>query len=84
MVKAKLKKAVCAPGEVEGNGVISFVEFVLFPIAQLSGNSKFHVPRPEKYGGPVDYSSIEELKAAYADESVGSRPLHYTRCWRIE
>lgn len=69
-VKSKLKKAVCAPQEIEGNGVISFVEYVLFPCAQLAGRSSFHVPRPEKYGGPVDYASIDELKAAYADGSL--------------
>jgi tyrosyl-tRNA synthetase len=79
VVKSKLKKAVCAPQEVEGNGVLSFVEFVLFPIAQLGGKSTFHVPRPEKYGGPVDYSSFEELKAAYADGTV--LPLWISRPW---
>jgi len=73
-VKSKLKKAVCAPQEIEGNGVISFVEYVLFPCAQLAGRLSFHVPRPEKYGGPVDYASIDELKAAYADGSVCPPP----------
>lgn len=74
VVKAKLKKAICAPGEVDGNGVLSFVEFVLFPIAQLSGNSKFHVPRPEKYGGPLDFNTFDELKAAFADQTVPTPP----------
>jgi len=69
-VKSKLKKAVCAPQEIEGNGVLSFVEYVLFPCAQLAGKPSFHVPRPEKWGGPVEYVSMDELKTAYADGSV--------------
>jgi len=70
VVKSKLKKAVCAPNEAEGNGVLSFVEYVLFPIAELSGKNKFHVPRPEKYGGPLDFSSFETLKVAYVDGTL--------------
>ena len=65
VVNTKLKKAHCAPKEAEGNGVLSFVEYVLFPIAQLTGKNVFHVPRPEKHGGPVDYTSFEDLKAHY-------------------
>jgi len=65
VVNAKLKKAHCAPKEAEGNGVLSFVEYVLFPIAQLAGNNVFHVPRPEKHGGPVDYTSFDGLKTDY-------------------
>lgn len=69
-VKSKLKKAVCPPNVVEENGVLSFVEYVLFPIAELSGKASFHIPRDEKWGGPVDYSSYEELKAAYVEGKV--------------
>lgn len=70
VVKSKLKKAVCPPQEVEGNGVLSFVEYVLFPISELSGNPNFHIPREEKWGGPVDFKSFEELKKAYVEGSV--------------
>ncbi|SJX65917.1 probable TYS1-tyrosyl-tRNA synthetase [Sporisorium reilianum f. sp. reilianum] len=34
-VSKKIADAVCAPGEVEGNGVLGFVRAVLFPIARL-------------------------------------------------
>ncbi|KAL1413623.1 hypothetical protein Q8F55_001398 [Vanrija albida] len=34
-VKSKLKGAVCAPGEVEGNGVLAFLRAVLVPIQNL-------------------------------------------------
>jgi tyrosyl-tRNA synthetase len=74
IVKTKLKKAHCAPNEVEGNGVLSFVEYVLFPIAQLSGKSTFHIPRPEKHGGPVDFTSFDKLKVAYVVGDVNYLP----------
>lgn len=31
-VKRKLKKAFCEPGNVENNGVLSFIKHVLFPL----------------------------------------------------
>lgn len=31
-VKKKLKKAFCEPGNVENNGILSFVKHVLFPL----------------------------------------------------
>jgi tyrosyl-tRNA synthetase len=34
-VKAKLKAALCTPGEVEGNGVLAFTKTVLFPIQAM-------------------------------------------------
>lgn len=73
IVKNKLKKAVCPPLEVEGNGVCSFVEFVLFPISQLAsadGKGSFTVNRDEKWGGPVTYETIEQLKTDYLADKV--------------
>lgn len=75
VVKSKLKKAVCAPKEIEGNGVISFIEYVLFPISALAngqGKGVFKIERDEKYGGNVTYNSIEELKKAYSEDLVSS------------
>ncbi|KAI5305564.1 hypothetical protein KEM55_008935, partial [Ascosphaera atra] len=68
-VKRKLKKAYAMPKEVEGNGIISFVEYVLLPISALSdpdGKGKFVVQRREEEGGDIVYNDIETLKADYA------------------
>lgn len=66
-VKSKVKKAYAAPGEVEGNGLISFIEYVVFPIAEVSGKPpSFYINRPDKWGGPITYTSIDELKSDYA------------------
>ncbi len=75
VVKSKLKKAVCAPKEIEGNGVLSFIEYVIFPVMALKGNSTFHVPRPEKWGGPIDYKEVEQLKKDFADGTLSPPDL---------
>lgn len=72
VVKRKLKKAVCVPKEVQGNGVISFVEYVLFPVSALKSES-LDQPRfvvPQKDGEPLVYSSILKLKEDYAADIV--------------
>jgi tyrosyl-tRNA synthetase len=76
VVNMKLKKAHCAPKEVEGNGVIGFVEFVLFPISALTtGKPEFTVKRPEKDGGDVTYTSIAELKSDYTEDKLWPQHL---------
>ncbi|CZT47222.1 probable tyrosyl-tRNA synthetase [Rhynchosporium secalis] len=63
-VEKKLKKAKCVPKEVEGNGVIAFVEHVIFRALALK-NSKptFTVARRE--GEPLLYTSVAKLKEDY-------------------
>jgi tyrosyl-tRNA synthetase len=36
-VKKKLKKAFCEPGNIKDNGVLSFVKYVLMPLAKADG-----------------------------------------------
>lgn len=69
-VKKKLKKAYAAPKEVTGNGLISFVEYVLLPVSALKteGKGKFVVERRE--GEPLVYDNIETLKDDYTADTV--------------
>ncbi|KAL2057205.1 hypothetical protein ABVK25_002258 [Lepraria finkii] len=64
-VRKKLKKAHAAPKEVEGNGIISFVEYVLLPVSALKsgGQGKFSVERKEEE--PLIYTDIATLKKDY-------------------
>lgn len=75
IVKKKLKKAYAVPKEVAGNGLISFVEYVLLPVSALKtgGNGRFVVERRE--GETLVYDSIETLKDDYIADTVshGSR-----------
>ncbi|XP_007948622.2 LOW QUALITY PROTEIN: tyrosine--tRNA ligase, cytoplasmic [Orycteropus afer afer] len=64
-VKKKLKKAFCEPGNVENNGVLSFIKHVLFPL-----KSEFVILRDEKWGGNKTYTSYLDLEKDFADEVV--------------
>lgn len=71
VVKKKIASAFCAPGDIE-NGLIAFLENVVQPIQELKygeeGIFKFFVDRPEKYGGPINYESLQTLKDDFAAE----------------
>lgn len=65
-VKKKLRKAYAAAGEVEGNGIISFVEYVLLPLTALrrdDGKGHFVIERSE--GESLVYTDIAQLKDDY-------------------
>ena len=72
VVRKKLRKAYAVPKEVEGNGIISFVEFVLLPASALEedGQTRFVVDRREEEGGPVTYDNIQAVKDDYRDDKV--------------
>lgn len=72
VLKKKVRKAYAVPKELEGNGMISFVEFVLLPVSALKndGNAQFIVDRREDEGGPVTYTDIEAVKADYQNDKV--------------
>uniref|UniRef100_A0A5S6M093 Tyrosine--tRNA ligase n=1 Tax=Xenopus tropicalis TaxID=8364 RepID=A0A5S6M093_XENTR len=64
-VKKKLKKAFCEPGNIENNGVLSFVRHVLFPL-----KSEFVVLRDEKFGGNKTYTDFETLEKDFTEQLV--------------
>lgn len=64
-VKKKLKKAFCEPGNVENNGVLSFIKHVLFPL-----RAEFVILRDEKWGGNKTYTNYLDLEKDFADEVV--------------
>ena len=71
-VKRKIKKAVCAPRDIgEENGVLAFVKYVLLPISELKeGSTKFFINRPEKFGGPMTYTSFEDMEKDFSTDTV--------------
>ncbi|KAF2007669.1 tyrosine tRNA ligase [Amniculicola lignicola CBS 123094] len=63
-VRKKLKKAFAPPQQVEGNGVLSFTEFVLLPASSLKyGEQKFIVERRDQE--PLVYTNIEAMQKDY-------------------
>lgn len=64
-VKKKLKKAFCEPGNIQNNGVLSFVKYVLFPL-----RGEFCIKRDPKWGGDKVYTVFEEVEKDFAEEMV--------------
>jgi tyrosyl-tRNA synthetase len=77
VVEKKLKKAVCKPKEVEGNGVVAFVEHVIFRAIALrvEREQSFKVQRRD--GEPLVYTSIEKLKEDYVADIVSAFMLYH-------
>jgi tyrosyl-tRNA synthetase len=72
-VRKKLRKAYAAAKEVEGNGIISFVEYVLLPISALrdpEGKGSFVCKRREGEGEPLIYHDIKTLKDDYLADKL--------------
>lgn len=78
VVKRKLKKAFCPPRQVEGNGVISFVEYVLLPASALKNTEKPGEPRfvvTRRDAEPLVYSSIDKIKEDYLADVLQPQAL---------
>lgn len=74
-VGKKLRKAVCVPKKLEGNGVVAFVEHVIFRALALKsgGKPEFVVEETDKAGAvtkTTKYDDIEKLKADYEADIV--------------
>lgn len=78
-VSKKIAKAFCAPGVVEDNGLIAFIENVILPIQELKQDKEdifeFHINRPEKFGGPITYNSLQTLKDDFKSEKLAPADL---------
>lgn len=72
VVKRKVKKAYAAAQQLEGNGMISFVEYVLLPVSALrnaDGKPRFEVERREG-GEPFIYSDVDSVKEDYKTDKL--------------
>lgn len=75
LVKKKLKKAFCPPKQVDGNGVISFTEYVLLPASALKNNGTPNFVVPRRDAEPLVYSDIQKLKADYLEDILQPQTL---------
>ncbi|KAF4421769.1 mss4 [Fusarium austroafricanum] len=64
-VQKKLKKAVCAPREVEGNCIIAFIEHVIFRVQTLKSGGKPKFVVEQREDEPLVYDEIAKLKEDY-------------------
>ncbi|CAL7933388.1 unnamed protein product [Xylocopa violacea] len=68
VIKKKLKKAFCEPGNVNDNGVLSFTKHVMFPL--LKEEESFNILRTAEFGGDVSFVKYEDLENAFAKEEI--------------
>ncbi|AMD22795.1 HHR026Wp [Eremothecium sinecaudum] len=77
-VKKKINTAYCSPGDIENNGLLSFIQFVIAPIQELKfgpGQFSFFIDRPEKFGGPITYTSFEDMKEDFKEQKLSPPDL---------
>ena len=65
----KIQEAYCPMGEVEGNGVLEYLEYLVFPVLDERGE-EFVVERPDEYGGDLVYESYDELEDDFVSEEL--------------
>lgn len=74
VVIKKINSAYCAQGDIENNGPLAFLENIVQPIQELKadkpGYFNFFINRPDKYGGPITYTSVETLKNDFEAEKL--------------
>jgi len=63
-IDEKIQGAYCPQGDVEDNGVLEYLEYLVFPVLDERGQ-QFTVERPDEYGGTLVYESYGELEADY-------------------
>jgi tyrosyl-tRNA synthetase len=68
-IETKLDGAYCPMGEREDNGVLEYLEYLVFPILDERGED-FVVDRPEEYGGDLTYETYDELESDFLDEEL--------------
>lgn len=70
VIASKIEQAYCPPGRVEGNPVLQFAQYLLFPRL-----GPLEVSRASKYGGDVEYADYDALEEDYRDGTLHPQDL---------
>lgn len=73
-IAAKLNKAYCPEGDLQDNGIMVFMKYVLMALKEDKGES-FLVERPEKFGGNKEYTTYAELEKDFTDKALHPQDL---------
>jgi len=68
-VQKKLNKGFCEEGNVEENWFLDFAKLVMFPHLKDMGKD-FVINRPDKFGGPIVFTSLEDLRSAFENKEL--------------
>ena len=69
VVAKKINKAHCPEGEIEGNGVLAFMKYVVMTHLHDQGKTLL-IERPEKFGGSIEYSTYEQLEKDFVHKKL--------------
>ncbi|MDY6774226.1 MAG: tyrosine--tRNA ligase, partial [Candidatus Nanohaloarchaea archaeon] len=73
-VREKMMDAYCPAGEAEGNGVLEYIRYLVFPIL-TEEDRKFVIEREEQYGGDVSYGEYMDLEEDYVSGEIHPEDL---------
>ncbi len=68
-VNEKIKNAFCEAGNIDDNGVLAFIKYVIMTIKN-DKKQVFTIERPSKFGGNISFKSYEELEKAFKDKKI--------------
>ncbi|SDJ21287.1 tyrosyl-tRNA synthetase [Halovenus aranensis] len=69
VVRDKIDDAYCPMGDVEDNGVLEYVQYLVFPVLDERDES-FVIERPDEYGGDLVYEDYQQLEADFESEEL--------------
>ncbi len=61
-IQSTIKKAYCPAGDLEQNAITSTMRYIVFPRYE-----KIVIKRSEKFGGNLEFSTIDEFEKVYTD-----------------
>jgi len=73
-ITAKINKAYCPEGDLQDNGIMVFMKYVLMTLKEDKGEA-FLVQRPEKFGGNKEYKTYAELEKDFTDKALHPQDL---------
>lgn len=74
VIRDKINKAYTVDGQVEGNGLLAILKYILFKKFENEKRS-FVVRREDKWGGDVEYKTFEEIEQDFKSQNLSSADL---------
>ncbi len=68
-VQDKLDDAYCPAGEAADNGVLEYLQYLVFPILQQQ-DAQLVIERPDEYGGDIAFDTYQDLEDAFLSEDL--------------
>ncbi len=73
-ISVKIKKAYCPEGDLQDNGIMVFMKYVIMVLKEDKGE-KLMVSRSEKFGGNKEYVTYAELEKDFTDKALHPEDL---------